>query len=245
MMRDCKATEFDRNAVLQAILVSDFYERWSFTDTALEVFIQRLKANEILNDPSRFLPVGSVEFLRQMFDAFGLSEPEPMDYPVSPCADAILGRRVKRVTLSPEHAGLFVKPVQTKLFDAGVMPTIPKEIIGVEAWVSPPIRLGGEWRAYVQSGEIIGIARYDDLDTEYPEYDLRPFVERVIDCVKQDESITTDTYAVDIGMVNDQLVLVELNDAWATGYYTRSMTQTQYLSWLHTRWLGIVNQVRQ
>lgn len=240
-MRGCDATQFERNAITKAVMTSDAYEQWTINEDTFKSLVHSLKTESIENDPSQFLPIGSVEFMRTVFDAFGVKEPDSMDYPSGICADSILSRRVKRVSLSAEHSGLFVKPVQTKKFDACVMPTIPKELIGTDAWVSPVIRFGGEWRAYVQSGEIIGIARYDDLDTNYHEHEILPFIERVIDCVALDATIKTNTYAVDVGIVNDKLVLVELNDAWATGYYAGGISPYQYLSWLQTRWIEMTS----
>ncbi len=239
MISGCGATQFERNAITHAILLGRGYERALFSAAALDEFVQLNQKNP--QDPSQFLPVGSVEFLRQMFAVFGMPEPEPMDYPAARYAEPLLGRHVERVRLSAGHAGLFVKPVQTKGFEAKVMPSIPENLLCIEAWVSTPVSFEGEWRAYVQSGEIIGIARYDDFEVEYQgsDQEIKRFVERVVGSVNQDASINTSTYAIDVGMADGELVLVELNDAWATGYYSDGMSNAQYLSWLHTRWLEI------
>lgn len=239
MRKHCMATRFERFAVQQAIMLGDLYHLHALSDDGVGAFVDFLKTGSIENKPERFLPVGSVEFLRTMFVAFGMDEPAPMDYPQSSCAADLLGRDVKRAELSLDHMGMFVKPVKTKSFEAGVMNAIPRHLMGSEVWVSAPVRFSAEWRAYIQSGKIIGFARYDEFEIDVPEHEIRPFVERVMACVSMDESINTATYAVDVGMVDDQLVLVELNDAWATGYYARAITQSQYLAWLHTRWLEL------
>ncbi len=51
-------------------------------------------------------------------------------------------------------------------------------------------------------------------------------------------------WALDVGFSekSDDLLLVETNDGWATGFYPEAMSAGAYAEWLAARWAEIVPQ---
>lgn len=55
-----------------------------------------------------------------------------------------------------------------------------------------------------------------------------------------------DAYALDIGFIDDEPHLVEVNDAWVTGYYGGGgLSPLMYARWLQARWSEILHQQKR
>lgn len=201
------------------------------------------------------IPVGSVEFVRKAMTIAGTIEPDNMSYPGE--AKLFLERHVDLMTIgqfleSSIGAPKFIKPKQTKQFTGFIFePCRPSDYYNEhdqeqlkafqglpassEIWVCDKVEFQCEWRYYVQSGKIIGQARYDpDGLDEAPEPDINV----VHSCIKQMQSSNCNlTCALDFGVLNDgRTALVECNDAWAIGLYGKTLSPAVYFDFLCARW---------
>lgn len=195
-------------------------------------------------------PVGSVEFVRAAMAAAGIQEPEPMSYPVELLR--FCGREIKQRRAGEVIGTCFVKPVRTKLFSGFVFDTMtdpdsltPHDREQYDAfmalepsepvWISEVVRFQSEWRYYVDAGKVLGKARYDaEGDAGAPEPD-EGTVAKIISSLPFDHPC-----AVDVGVLGDgSTALVEVNDAWAIGFYQDAMPAKDYMAYLVKRWESI------
>lgn len=176
-----------------------------------------------------WMPVGTVEFCLEAMNHQGIKVPEPLDYPTSLKKWEVIPHKkmsygeLKKLGWSPEQTqGLHVKPVQTKL---------PTEFWWDETllWVAPWIGFDAEWRVYVCDGEVVGVGRYDDHDSEY-DLDIATAQKMVEDYVDQPAG-----WGLDVGLFNGSSHLVEVNDGWALGLY-QGCKQAEYLGLIEARW---------
>lgn len=203
-----------------------------------------------------FLPVGSVEFVRAAFNVIGMEEPNmASSYTV---LDKFLHRKMTKDNVSllsyllinpTNDVKLFIKPVQTKLFNGFVFESSKKDeeydehdreqlkIIDdlnpfTELLYFEYVEFVSEYRVYVDEKTIIGYARYDpDGADDAPEPDWEVVNEMI------NEYNSSTTYALDVGVLkNGKTALVEVNDAWAIGLYGKALTPKQYLEFLAKRW---------
>lgn len=192
------------------------------------------------------VPVGSVEYVRRVAkDLFGAPPPEIPDYPQP--LHRFLGREVRRMAIKDAPDGAFVKPVSAKRFDVirsfdhRNPPDVPPD---TECWVCEPVRFREEYRIYVLDHEAIGIAQYDLYSRDR---DLSPEdLDRIAGMITLwDEQPAA--WALDVGFVSggDDLLLVETNDGWATGYYPAAMPPGAYAEWLLARWREISLDARR
>ncbi len=195
------------------------------------------------------LLVGSVEFVQAGLTLLGCS-PAPMSYPRQ--VKRFLRRSVQMTTIdelmASNHARIFVKPVAVKLFTGFVFVRgrsfadysesdqqsyhEMRALAGsTPVWISEEVRFLSEWRYYVQNGQVLGCARYDDG----PDQSLEPSVDEVMGCVKALGRAAP--YCLDFGVdASGQTLLVEANDAWAIGLYGKALEPVVYLRFLAQRW---------
>ena len=209
------------------------------------------------------MPVGSVEFVQEAIKVGDLATPQFSTYnfkiphtywgrKIVKCAKLALGG-IK--LLEFDEGSIFIKPERTKLFtgfiikslDPDKYPEFEREQFNVflklkpseKLFVSEVVNFTAEWRVYVLKGEVIGICRYDDLESE--EYEVDDFLVSELVC---DPELEGKTYAVDIGELEDgNQVIVEFNDAWAIGLYP-GLVHKDYFKFLLTRWEEICHQLR-
>ncbi len=187
-------------------------------------------------------PVGTVEFCLAWMHAVGIPEPEPVDYP-DILRDA-LGRDVRRMPFSEVAAGMWVKPIRTKAWDAHIKRS-DDELPGDElVWASEAISREhwlAEWRVYVVSGVWIGAGRYDDGLCE----DVRLNTEVVQSWIERFEASGQAPvgYALDVALLSDgRTILVEVTDGWALGYYRGDCAPAHYATLLSERWREIATK---
>lgn len=201
------------------------------------------------------IPVGSVEYIRKVFDILNIKEPEWNCYPL--CLEWLFNRNIREGFVKDVKDGDFVKPIKTKLWTGFVYNSlIDKSLLNdhdreqydlfekadknEKVYISSPVKFIAEYRYYVVEGRIIGNARYDDNEHDV----LDPSNDILDKCIKSlvEEYGNNITCSVDTGVLdNGNIALVELNDAWALGLYGRSMKSVDYINMLITRWKQIVN----
>jgi hypothetical protein len=204
-----------------------------------------------------YIPVGSVEFVRKVFDISNITEPAWNCYPMS--LKSYFHRNVKRGTLGDINNVCFVKPVRTKLWtgvvydmniDIKLLSDHDREQYNIinslskdnEVWISEPIKFLSEYRYYICNGKCIGNERYDvDGEDDAPTPDIT-ILNNCIDILTKEYNKNL-TCSIDLGVLNTgQTSLVELNDGWALGLYGKSLKSIDYLNMLITRWKQIVNE---
>jgi hypothetical protein len=192
------------------------------------------------NIEPNFIPIGSVEFCSEYLKLNNKEIPKHISYPKALLP--FLKRDIKQEIYENVQDDYFVKPVeQIKLFTGHIKgeehETLPEKINNVLVWSSPKVTFVAEWRYYIKNKEILGFSRYDDSDDEYPE----PNIEIVHEAIKifDDSPIA---YVLDFGLLdNEEIALVEVNDAWALGYYTwGNMSEEKYVEMITERWKEII-----
>lgn len=241
VQRGCQACDAEKRALHQAAMLLDGYEVALTAMSSIRHILQSQSDKSTPIDPKRYLPAGSVEFMREAFAAFGMREPDDLDYPLASEDELrrILGRSVRRQTVTEDLKDMFIKPVTTKAFPAKVYADVPSELMGQEAWVSDPVHFEHEWRVYVLNGRIIGHAQYDLGDESPMSHEGMALAEKAIKMMERPPTKTPSAYAIDVGLVGNRHVLVEINDGWATGFYPGAIKPVQYLNWLQSRWMDI------
>lgn len=204
-------------------------------------------------DVGRYVPVGTVEFVREFCSVTGLDLPHPISYPDFDLD--YLHRSLTVKHLSEARDGEFVKPCdQIKLFTGGIKSEVEglEDLDGVgdpRVWVSERVPFESEFRFYVHDfvtgPKVIGWSRYDDLSVVNPEPDIG-MVEDI--AAEFHEQLGPNAYSVDIGWRPDikRWSLVEVNDGWALGFYqstdfqSNPPTRQGYADMLVARWVQIV-----
>lgn len=198
----------------------------------------------------QMLPIGSVEFVRKAMLAAGMVEPENLTYPE--VLRVYLHRNVTltRAGLVPDRS--FIKPVQTKAFTGFLYDPEQDEAAYSEhdreqlqafmdvpadfpVWISEPVQWLSEHRYYVLNGVVCGVGRYDDGPDDAPGPDPRVVEEMASTLTSLKDAPAA--FGLDVGVLSSgETALVEVNDAWALGYYLGSMSHTNYLLMLGARW---------
>jgi hypothetical protein len=201
---------------------------------------------------TKYVPVGSVEFTQKYAERVGITLPPNLSY-YGPILD-FAKREIKKGLYKDAFPWQFVKPYKKiKSFTGGLKGDIESEgvVVGDDemVWISQTVPFESEFRFYVQSyanrWEILGWSRYDDLDKINPDPDVE-MVKRLAEQVYTE--IGPNAYSIDIGWRPDleQYDVVEMNDAWALGFYnnndpqSKPPTKGQYANMLYSRWVQLV-----
>lgn len=215
------------------------------------------------------LPVGSVAFVQCALDLLGLSaRPAVSTYPEA--LRPYLHRRVCLVRKDQalrQKGPFFVKPDEVKAFTGFVcqdvsqlgtgqgvsheLPRLKSYFQEQEAallaladsamvWLAEPVQWLREFRCYVQEGQVLGIACYQEAP------DLGPLQRFELDWASVEAMVRAYApqapvaYALDVGVLeNGQTALVEVNDAWALGLYDSVLSRECYFEMLQARWSQI------
>lgn len=176
--------------------------------------------------------------------------PEDLDYPEP--LKPFLHRKIASSVLG-SSAGYFVKPLKTKAFEAQILPDRAEDALTrlhtlglspeTPCWRANPMQFQHEWRIYILKGDVIGAAQYDQghADAELTTQEWC----RVRDMVKA-WSEAPSAYALDVGrLASGELALVEVNDAWGTGFYSYgTLSAKGYADWLAQRWQELQKRAR-
>lgn len=218
--------------------------------------LSRLKWEEI------GICVGSVEFMREVFNQLGVEEPV-LDYPEE--LNKYLGKPIEKMAYNEllrkyEGKEMFVKPVETKQFTGGVFQiredslniiignNIDKEndLLYVANNISD---LHSEWRVYIHNQKIKHIAPYlgftYNLGKNKEEFNLD--MDSIYRMIKDFKSQPI-SYSLDVairgfydrweGADDLETILIEVNDGWALGNY--GIDPYDYFLMLLGRWKEIL-----
>ena len=203
---------------------------------AAHVPLARLPFGALRQPGSPACPVGTVEFCRAWMNACGVEEPEPLDYPEA--LRGYLRRRVQRFA-SPLDVpdGWWVKPVKTKAWEAYRCSTQePAPLREGPVWCTEHLPVIAEFRAYVLSGQLRSVARYDDGEgPDEPPTSVLNFVQDVLSAYVKSGTAPV-AFALDVVLLTDgRAALLEVSDAWALGKYKECLA-TDYARMLLARW---------
>ena len=180
----------------------------------------------------------------------GIAEPENLSYPR--VLQPYLHRSVEQRDAGTVLGLWFVKPVDTKAFTGFVFDTLDNPdhlscrdraqynaFLALDprsrVWVSEPVSWVSEVRYYVLDGEILGEGRYDDGPDDAPLPD--PAVVQEMASRFSASRGAPVAFALDVGVLEDgSTALVEVNDAWALGFYSGTLAPRQYVQMLWRRW---------
>jgi hypothetical protein len=188
-------------------------------------------------DIKKNLFVGSVEFMREVFNRVGIHD---IRLPKNS------NREHKISTLKEAHecvaAGekLFIKPFEIKLFTGLVLDGcqyacldgLPEDtkVMAYKPFNSPIIT---EWRVYIDNGEIEDIRNYSGDVMLMPD---KGYIEEVIE---KDCQFFPKVYTIDVAILEDgSHQVVEFNDMWAIGNY--GVPNYIYVELLKKRYFEIV-----
>ena len=178
-----------------------------------------------------YCPIGSVEFVNKIFDFYNFSL-ENISYPTE--LFQFLLRNVYKGTVKEADNNDFIKPIETKLFTGGIKSTLNIEE-NTPVWISTPVNFISEVRYYIHNNKILGYGRYDPNDN-----DLMPNVDIIEDAILKFES-SPISYSIDFGVLDTgKTALVEVNDAWALGYYKDHFSTKDYAFLIYERWKQIM-----
>lgn len=185
-------------------------------------------------DPRDYIPMGTVEYTQRFCELAGIKLPDNISYP--PELRPYLHRRIRVGKFSDADADEFVKPLGTKVFTGAVKRELTEAVDNAEeVWISEPVEFSAEFRYYIVNRQVVGSSRYDDGDD--PVLVDSGLVEEMVSAY----STQPVGYSIDVGLVDGQTVLVEVNDGWALGLYTwGTMTDAAYVELITRRWQQII-----
>ena len=223
------AHHFDCSCALYGAIDSGLdYRLTSFEEVKSGKFDNLIKNN---------LFVGSVEFMREVFNRVGITNVRVPNNS---------NREHELLTLKEAHIrvskgeSLFIKPYEIKLFTGLVLDgskyscleTIPDEtkVMVYQPFTSEII---SEWRIYIYNGIIEDARNYSGDFMVIPK---KEYIESVLlnDCKGFPIAYTIDVAVLD----NDKLEVVEFNDMWAIGNY--GIPNDIYLKLLKRRYFEII-----
>jgi hypothetical protein len=222
------AHHFDASCALYgAIMTGQDYKLVTYDDVLSGKFDLLIKKN---------LFVGSVEFMREVFNRIGLT-PRVIINSDREEEKIKLSEAIERINNGEK---IFVKPYKIKLFTGMVfdkrwVDMLYKFDSDETVIVSKPFdsEIKSEWRTYIKNGIIVDIKNYlGDLFTQPNESYIKSVINKYSD-------ILPCSYTVDIGVLeNGENVVIEFNDMWAIGNY--GVPNDDYLSMLGLRYFEII-----
>lgn len=202
------------------------------------------------------VPIGTVEFVRCAMGLAGIREPANLSYPR--VLEPYLHRRLERIAAGLVVGRWFVKPAATKAFTGFVFDTFadPADLDAHEraqceaflalepeesVWMGEVVTWRSEVRYYVLDGQIVGEGRYDDGHDDA----LLPARSIVGEMTRRFSASpgAPVAFAIDAGVLDcGTTALVEVNDAWALGFYSGTVEPRGYVRMLWRRWRQLAAQ---
>jgi len=181
-----------------------------------------------------YTPVGSVEFTAEFARLNNLYLPANISYPKELLP--FLNRKVWQDEFSNVKKEMFVKPVNTKVFTGAIKNVLVEQVNEKElVWVSNPVEFTAEFRFYILDKKILGYSRYDDSEEDEIEPD-----EKIVESMIESFTSQPNGYAIDVGIMNGETVLIEINDGWSLGYYPwGNCSEKDYVALITARWTQI------
>lgn len=187
--------------------------------------------------PSKAIPVGSIDFVREVFKENNIECPKLPSNSNRPSIKMTLKEALELRASS--NTNLFIKPTFAKEFTGFVhegysytcLNHIPphSEVLVYDVFPSPILT---EWRAYIYKHEIIDIRNYSGDFFLLPD---KEYIERVVELNRTSFPVA---YSIDVAVLeNAENMVVEYNDFWALGNY--GIPNWLYVKCLKARWLEI------
>lgn len=190
--------------------------------------------------------VGSIDAMTMLFGKIN-KRPEPIDFPQSIIDTGLLNRKIGKMKLSEfidnfkkENKPMFVKPVETKLFDGALISK--KEHLSYlrlddsgshDVFVSEPISIISEHRVYVHEKRAIYACNYSGNFRTSIDFG---YVDDLIDAYDEQPV----SYTIDVAVLDDHsMTVIEFNDFWAIGSY--GLYCIDYAQMLTDRYFEIVS----
>lgn len=196
--------------------------------------------------------VGSIDFMKKVFKR-QKKTPLDIDFPEQILKSGLLNRKITKTTLgnaieyleteavSGDKIELFIKPVETKLFD-GILINSQEKIVYnayfhyvdklTPVWMCEKIKIISEHRAYVYNGKIIYCCNYSGDFRINPDYG---YIDKLISIYSKSPM----AYTIDIAILDDgSNTVVEFNDMWSIGGY--GMSSCAYAKMLRDRYFEII-----
>lgn len=217
--------------------VNAFVAAMGFKSLGFEVF-KYVDVQEITNTERDSVFVGGIGTFRKRLEYLGIEIPKEIEYP-SELSD-FLNRKIWLSTLkeiiSEEKSGIFIKPVEAKLFPGRVI-TEFKDFIGlnykedVQVWCSELINPLTEWRCFVRYRKLLDVRYYKGA------WDSKLNLDIVNDAISK-YSNQPVAYSLDFGVDSSgKYYLIEVNDGHSLGCY--GMGAVSYAKLLSARWSEI------
>lgn len=206
---------------------------------AIPITMEKMLAGDLDNLAKIYPVVGSIDFMTMLFKRLG-KLPEPIDFPEDILQ--FLNRTILRVNLrfifSGKYTDVFIKPIQTKLFD-GIFISEESQLsylkdypLSTEIWMSEKIDITSEHRIYVHNGEMVYGCCYSGDFKISPDYF---YVAKLIASYGN----APKAYTIDVAVLKDgKNTVVEFNDFWAIGGY--GIAPWDYAEMLKDRYFEII-----
>lgn len=236
----CSLEANDMKAYIQTDTNGDYYNVNAFVaavgfhSLGFEV-IKYKNSDEINDQDASAIVVGGVGMVRKRLTNLGIERADEIEYPES--LRSYLNRKVWKSTLNEiirkEQTNLFIKPVETKLFQGKVISEF-KDFIGlhfdqeVEVWCSDVVNVVTEWRCFVRYGELFDVRYYkgawnSQLNTELVKQAISEYIDQPA------------AFCLDFGVDEaGKHYLIEVNDGHSLGSY--GMGAISYAKLLSARW---------
>jgi hypothetical protein len=214
--------------------VNAFLAAVGFNSLGFEVF-KYFDAQDVDEKEREAIFVGGVGMVRKRLKALGIDKQDEIEYPSE--LHNFLNRKIWTSTLKEiiraEKTGIFIKPLETKLFQGKVILEF-KDFIGlnyaeeVNVWCSEIVDIVTEWRCFVRYGVLLDVRYYkgdwgSQLDLEVVEDAISKF------------KTQPASYCLDFGVDKKGThYLIEVNDGHSLGTY--GMGAISYAKFLSARW---------
>lgn len=183
------------------------------------------------------LVVGFIEIVRNAVMRITGKKPPVINYPFELLP--FTGRRIWHSTVGavrndPAMWPVFIKPAADIKSFGGRLVRGVRDLYAtrgldndVEVFASSPVSFKAEFRCFVQKGEVVGCRFYKGDPLVFPSGQ----------CIREMVKAWPDApaaYCLDVGCVEDQTVLVEVNDAYSAGTY--GLDPLIYARFVEERW---------
>lgn len=186
--------------------------------------------------------VGSVEFMKAVFNRVGLTDVRLPENSNRQHTIQKLGDVKKAVKEGQE---MFIKPIDIKLFTGFVInqmqyPSIsnlPDDTL-VMTYEQFNSKILSEWRCYVYYNKVVDIRNYSGDMYETP---MKEYLDYI---VNKNKGNFPSVYTIDVGILEWQKehVVIEYNDMWAIGNY--GIPNDLYVRMLRERYFEIMKTIK-
>lgn len=203
-------------------------------------YLELLNGTLSLN-PEEDIVCGGVLTIHLALKQMGYKVPDSFDYPK--VLEPFFGRKIKKQVWSEvidyiakdEYANpIFVKPCFEKVWTGRVIGNfldlikIGNPVPEYPVWVSEPINFESEFRVMVLNDQPQSVRFYKGNVFVPPSENT---INEMVEAMRQYEIAA---YSLDVGVVNDQTCLVEVNDSYALGSY--GPESVMYSKMIEARW---------